>query len=74
PPVGLDYVRQATEILADQGIGNVAIGGITVDNVEQVLGAGAASIAVCAAVTKAEDPAAACRALKEKIDAYKTNR
>jgi len=71
PPVGLDYVRQAVEMLADEGIGNVAIGGITADNVEQVLGAGAASIAVCAAVTKTEDPTGACRALKERIEAFK---
>ncbi|UCF15226.1 MAG: thiamine phosphate synthase [Phycisphaerales bacterium] len=70
-PVGLGYVRQAAEILADEGIGNVAIGGITADNVEQVLNAGAAGIAVCAAVTKAEDPTAMCRLLKEKIDAFK---
>lgn len=69
-PVGLEYVEQAAEILADHGIGNVAIGGITTDNVEQVLAAGAASIAVCAAVTKAEDPAAACRALKERIEDF----
>ena len=71
PPVGLDYVRQAVEVLADEGIGNVAIGGITADNVEQVLSAGAASIAVCAAVTKSEDPTGACRALKKKIEAFK---
>ena len=71
PPVGLGYVRQAVEILADTGIGSVAIGGITLDNVEQVLNAGAASISVCAAVTKARDPAAACRALKEKIEAFR---
>ncbi|TKJ35744.1 MAG: thiamine phosphate synthase [Planctomycetes bacterium B3_Pla] len=71
PPVGLGYVRQAGEILADTGIGNVAIGGITLDNVEQVLNAGAASISVCAAVTKASDPTAACRALKEKIEAFR---
>ena len=70
-PVGLEYVEQAAEILADEGIGNVAIGGITTDNVEQVLAAGAASIAVCAAVTKAKEPTAACRSLKEKIDAFK---
>ena len=69
--VGLDYVRQATGILADTGIGNVAIGGITLDNVEDVLRAGAKAIAVCAAVTKASDPTAACRALKEKIMAFK---
>ncbi|HEC02170.1 MAG TPA: thiamine phosphate synthase [Phycisphaerales bacterium] len=74
PPVGLEYVKQAPDILAGTGMGNVAIGGITVDNVEQVLDAGAESIAVCAAVTKADDPTAACRALKEKIDAYRANR
>jgi thiamine-phosphate pyrophosphorylase len=68
--VGLDYVRQATERLDDTGICNVAIGGITLDNVEDVLRAGAKAIAVCAAVTKASDPARACRALKEKIAAF----
>jgi len=71
PAVGLDYVRQAKEILDGTGIGNVAIGGITMDNVEDVLKAGAEAIAVCAAVTKADDPTRACRALKEKITAFK---
>ena len=69
--VGLDYVRRATEILADTGIANVAVGGITMDNVEDVLKAGATAIAVCAAVTKAGDPAKACRKFKEKITAFK---
>ncbi len=67
PAVGLDYVRQAKKILDGTGIGNVAIGGITMDNVEEVLEAGADSIAVCAAVTKADDPVKACRELKDKI-------
>jgi thiamine-phosphate pyrophosphorylase len=65
--VGLDYVRQATEKLAGTGIANVAIGGITLDNVEDVLNTGATSIAVCSAVTESADPAAACRSLKGKI-------
>jgi thiamine-phosphate pyrophosphorylase len=69
-PVGLDYVKQATEILGGTGIGHVAIGGITLDNVEDVLSAGAKAIAVCSAVTEADDPTAACRALKEKITAF----
>jgi thiamine-phosphate pyrophosphorylase len=69
-PVGLDYIRQATKELVNTGIGNVAIGGITLDNVEDVLKAGAKAIAVCSAVTDAEDPMAACRALKEKIATY----
>ena len=68
--VGLDYVKQATEILAGTGIGHVAIGGINLDNVEQVLSAGAAAIAVCSAVTESADPTASCRALKEKITAF----
>ena len=66
-PVGLNYIRQGTEILASAGIGNVAVGGITLDNVEKVLSAGATAVAVCSAVTEAGDPAAACRALKQKI-------
>ena len=69
--VGLEYVTQATEVLADTGVGHVAIGGITPDNVERVLDAGAESIAVCSAVTHTSDPAAACRAFKEKIEAFR---
>jgi thiamine-phosphate pyrophosphorylase len=70
-PVGLDYVRQAVIELAGIGIGHVAIGGITLDNVEDVLKAGAKTIAVCSAVTEADDPKDACRALKEKISAFR---
>jgi len=70
PAVGLEYVRRGTELLAGTGIGHVAIGGITIDNVNEVLNAGARCIAVCAAVTKAADPTAACKALKNKIEAF----
>jgi thiamine-phosphate pyrophosphorylase len=69
-PVGLDYVRQGVKALTATGIGHVAIGGITLDNVEDVLKAGAKTIAVCSAVTEADDPASTCRALKEKITAF----
>jgi thiamine-phosphate pyrophosphorylase len=69
--VGLEYVTQATEVLADTGVGHVAIGGITPDNVERVLDAGAESIAVCSAVTHASDPAMACRAFKETIETFR---
>jgi thiamine-phosphate pyrophosphorylase len=64
---GLEYVRQGLERLAGTGISHVAIGGITADNVEQVIRAGAGRVAVCAAVTKATDAAEACRRLKERI-------
>ncbi len=39
-PVGLDYVRDAINVLADTGIAGVAIGGITPKNVAKVLEAG----------------------------------
>jgi thiamine-phosphate pyrophosphorylase len=68
--VSVDYVKQATKALADTGIGHVAIGGITLDNVEKVLGAGARAIAVCSAVTESGDPSGVCRALKEKIASF----
>ena len=68
--VGLDYVREAAEILADTGIASVAIGGITPGNVKEVLEAGANAVAVCSAVTEASDVTAACRALKEKINSF----
>lgn len=66
-PVGLKYLSEAGDILADTGIAGVAVGGITLDNVEQVLAAGVNAIAVCSAVTAGGDPAANCRALKAKI-------
>jgi thiamine-phosphate pyrophosphorylase len=68
-PVGLDYVKQGTKMLGGTGIAHVAIGGIKLDNVEDVLNAGANAIAVCSAVTEATDPTAACRAFKERIAA-----
>jgi len=73
PAVGLEYVSQAQAVLAGTGSGQVAIGGITLDNVEEVLKAGARAIAVCAAVMKAADPGSACRALKEKIERFQVN-
>jgi thiamine-phosphate pyrophosphorylase len=66
-PVGLEYVGQGTKFLKDTGIYHVAIGGIDNENIQQVLDAGAKTIAVCAAVTKASNPADACRQLKQKI-------
>ncbi|UCF00026.1 MAG: thiamine phosphate synthase [Planctomycetota bacterium] len=66
-PVGLDYVTQAVAILKDTGIAHVAIGGITLDNINKVLSAGAKAIAVCSAVTESADPTAACQALKQKV-------
>ncbi len=64
---GTGYVRQGLQKLAETGISHVAIGGITLDNVEQVIAAGAQRVAVCSTVTKAIDAADACRRLKDRI-------
>jgi thiamine-phosphate pyrophosphorylase len=65
--VTLDYVKQSLPVLSGTGIGHVAIGGITQDNIDSVLKAGAKTIAVSSAVTKSPDPAAACKNLRKKI-------
>ncbi len=44
-----------------------AITGITIDNLDQVLAAGARRIAVSHAITGADDPSAAARALKDRL-------
>jgi thiamine-phosphate pyrophosphorylase len=64
---GLDYIRQGLDCLAGTGVDHVAIGGITRDNIDRVISAGAQRIAVCAAVTSAPDPTEACRRLKARI-------
>jgi thiamine-phosphate pyrophosphorylase len=63
-PVTLDYVRWA---VVNVTVPWFAIGGITLENVEQVLAAGASRICVVSAILNASDPAAACRAFKERL-------
>jgi thiamine-phosphate pyrophosphorylase len=70
-PVGLRYVERAAKHLAGTGIGSVGVGGVALENVEDVLRAGAGAIAVCSAVTNAADPAGVCRALKDRIAEFK---
>lgn len=75
--VGLDLVRyaaQATHSPDQRTVDGVllpwfAIGGIDLDNVEQVVAAGARRIVVVRAITDADDPAGAARSLLEALDA-----
>jgi thiamine-phosphate pyrophosphorylase len=77
--VGLDLVRHAAQAVrrgAAGGDGEVegavpwfAIGGIDLGNVEQVVEAGARRIVVVRAITDADDPAEAARALLAALDA-----
>ncbi len=65
-PAGLEYVTQAKGTATMPWF---AIGGINLDNVNDVLAAGATRIAVVRAITEADDPEAAARALRAAIDA-----
>lgn len=50
---------------------HLAIGGITPDNVVEVVAAGARGVAVSSAICAAEDPDAAARAIREVVDKYR---
>ena len=73
PAVTTGYVKEGTEFLADSGICHVAIGGITLENIHEVMRAGAKTISVCAAVTHSADPAGMCRAFRKKMDEFNKN-
>jgi thiamine-phosphate pyrophosphorylase len=62
---GLDYARQAA---AEIRIPSVAIAGITVENVDEVLATGVRAVAVTAAVAGCPDAQAAARRLKDRIE------
>ena len=63
-PVTLEYVRWAA---ANLRIPWFAIGGITLANVDEVVAAGAQRICVVSAILCADDLAAACRKLKDRL-------
>ena len=63
-PVTLDYVRWAQ---ASVLIPWFAIGGITLENLDPVLAAGARGICVVSAILNAPDMAAACREFKRRL-------
>ncbi|WP_342771444.1 thiamine phosphate synthase [Paenibacillus sambharensis] len=64
--VTTSYVRQVADEIR---IPWVAIGGITPDNADQVLAAGASRLCAVSAVVGSSDPASVCRRLKEQIAA-----
>lgn len=63
-PVGLELVRAVAGRVA---VPFFAIGGITLDNLDEVRAAGATRVAVVSAILKAADVAAAAAAFKRKL-------
>jgi thiamine-phosphate pyrophosphorylase len=66
PAVGLGYVRHAAAMAADRPW--FAIGGINLDNVPEVVAAGARRIVVVRAIRDAADPRAAAAALRSALE------
>jgi len=66
-PVTLEYVRWAA---SNVKIPWFAIGGINLENLDEVLAAGARRICVVSAILNATDTVAACREFKRRIGSY----
>ncbi|MCP3903985.1 MAG: thiamine phosphate synthase [Planctomycetes bacterium] len=64
--VGPDYLR---EYVASGGLPHLAIGGITPENVPELVAAGARGVAVSAAVCAADDPAGVIKRLRHAMGA-----
>jgi thiamine-phosphate pyrophosphorylase len=65
PAPGLDLTRYAAGLTSSRPW--FAIGGIDLDNLDQVLAAGATRVVVVRALTEAADPQAAARAFKARL-------
>lgn len=63
-PVTLDYVRWAA---ANVSVPWFAIGGITLENLEDVLAAGASRVCAISAILQAPSPAKACEGFKKRL-------
>ena len=66
-PVGPGRLEEFVAAFTDCPLPVVAIGGITADNVGQLVEHGATCVAVCGAINSADDPQAAAAAIKEKL-------
>ena len=66
PAAGLSYVRHAARVAGDRPW--FAIGGIDLDNVREVIAAGASRIVVVRAIRDADDPRAAAAALRAALE------
>lgn len=67
---GLDYAKAAA---AQISIPSVAIAGITLVNLDQVLQSGVGAVAIASAITNAADPFAATSDFKKKLVAFRAS-
>lgn len=64
PPVGLEIIQEAAKEI---NIPFIAIGAITLENIDEVLKAGASSVAVCSAIISSKDILSSTKKFKDKI-------
>jgi thiamine-phosphate pyrophosphorylase len=64
---GIGYLQQAVNFLDATGINYLAIGGITAENISEILDLGVKTVAVCSAVCHDHDAENACKRLKNAI-------
>ncbi len=67
-PIGIENLKRLVEVSSD--VPKIAIGGITLENVEEVMKTGVDGVAVASAIMKANDPADTSRRLREVIDRF----
>jgi len=66
-PIGLEMVRASARVARSHGLPLVAIGGVTLENAQSVLDAGAASVAVISDLIATGDPEARVQAYIERL-------
>ncbi len=70
PSVGIEVIQEISESI---NIPFIAIGAITLENLSEVLKAGASRIAVCSAIIGAKDIYSSTKQFKEKLDGMRTH-
>jgi thiamine-phosphate pyrophosphorylase len=66
PSVGIEIIQKISEAVVNIPI--IAIGAITLENLDEVLKAGVSRIAVCSAIIDSKDIYSSTRQFKEKLD------
>ncbi|MBC8550791.1 MAG: thiamine phosphate synthase, partial [Candidatus Brocadiales bacterium] len=66
PSIGIEIIQKISEAVVNIPI--IAIGAITLENLDEILKAGVSRIAVCSAIIGSKDIYSSTRQFKEKLD------
>ena len=68
PAAGLEFVAAAVKMLQEANVPHLAIGGITLENLPELICLGVRQAAVCSAILSAHDPPAVARQFADILD------